>query len=46
MPLPKGHFKHFKIAEFMTRKRLDKKEIVAKTKQARAMAACKAQKTG
>ena len=38
MPLPKGHFKRFNIAEYMTRKRLENKAIVAKTKQARAVA--------
>ena len=38
MPLPKGHFKRFNITEYMTRKRLENKEIVAKTKQARAAA--------
>ena len=38
MPLPKGHFKRFNIAEYMARKRSENKEILAKTKQARAAA--------
>lgn len=38
MPLPKGHFKRFNIAEYMAKKRLDHKAIEAKTKQARATA--------
>lgn len=38
MPLPKGHFNRFNIAEYMAKKRLDHKVIEAKTKQARAMA--------
>ena len=38
MPLPTGHFKRFNIAEYMTKKRLDNKAIVAKTKKARATA--------
>ena len=38
MPLPKGHFKRFNIAEYMARKRLEKKEVMVRTKQARAAA--------
>ena len=38
MPLPKSHFKRFNIAEYMARKRLENKEVVVRTKQARAEA--------
>ncbi len=36
MPLSKGHFKRFDIAEYMRRKRLDNKAIVEQAKEVRA----------